>query len=153
MIGPGQGRPRQVLAQHLGRAHRVGDFHRIFSFAFFRRNLKIDAVVVASADGQPRSSPAPNGYTTPVDVNRLVLWLTNRMKTVTLRYHSKCPEDLAAIAESKSEIVPNVQFFGKTAFTIENAPIPKSIGDSIGLEKTITVQMKVRLDKADKADD
>src|SRR6202034_684632 len=36
------------LAQQLGRAHRVGDFHRIFSFAFFGRNLKIDAVVVAS---------------------------------------------------------------------------------------------------------
>ena len=29
-------------------AHRVGDFHRIFSFVFFGRNLKIDAVVVAS---------------------------------------------------------------------------------------------------------
>ena len=38
----------QVLAQQLGHAHRVGDFHRIFSFVFFGRNLKIDAVVVAS---------------------------------------------------------------------------------------------------------
>jgi hypothetical protein len=40
-----------------------------------------------------------------------------------------------------------VQFFGKTAFTIENAPIPKSIQDAIGVEKTITVQMKVKLEK------
>ncbi|MFZ5479046.1 MAG: hypothetical protein ACOZNI_19905 [Myxococcota bacterium] len=57
------------------------------------------------------------------------------------------PEDLAAVSEGKSKAVPNVQFFGKTAFTIENAPIPKSIRDAIGVEKTITVQMKVRLDR------
>jgi hypothetical protein len=37
----------QVLAQQLCCAHRVGDFHRIFSFAFVGPNLKIDAVVVA----------------------------------------------------------------------------------------------------------
>ena len=28
------------------------------------------------------------------------------------------PEDLTAISEGKSQAVPNVQFFGKTAFTI-----------------------------------
>jgi hypothetical protein len=57
------------------------------------------------------------------------------------------PGDLEAISEARSEVVPNVQFFGKTAFTIENAPIPKSIQDAIGVEKTITVQMKVKLEK------
>lgn len=56
--------------------------------------------------------------------------------------------DLEGIAKNDSSVVPNVTFFGKTAFTIENAPIPKSVRDSIGVEKTITVQMKVRLDKA-----
>lgn len=56
-------------------------------------------------------------------------------------------KDLEAIAEGKSQEVPNVQFFGKTTFTIENAPIPKSIDAAIGAEKTINVQMKVRLDK------
>lgn len=56
-------------------------------------------------------------------------------------------DDLAKIASVPSDVVPNVQFFGKTAFTIENAPIPKSIQESIGVEKTITVQMKVRLDR------
>lgn len=48
--------------------------------------------------------------------------------------------DLEAISGAKSEVVPNVQLFGKTAFTIENAPIPKSLRDTIGVEKTITVQ-------------
>lgn len=56
--------------------------------------------------------------------------------------------DLKSIADAKSDVVPNVTFFGKTAFTIENAPIPKSLKDAIGVEKTITVQMKVRIDKA-----
>jgi hypothetical protein len=56
-------------------------------------------------------------------------------------------EDLEAVSEAQSEVVPNVQFFGKTAFTIENAPIPKSIRDTIGVEKTITVQIKVRMDR------
>jgi hypothetical protein len=51
------------------------------------------------------------------------------------------------MSEAHSDIVPNVTFFGKSAFTIENAPIPKSIKDTIGVEKTITVQMKVRFDK------
>lgn len=55
--------------------------------------------------------------------------------------------DLKSIADAKSDVVPNVTFFGKTAFTIENAPIPKSIKDAIGAEKTITVTMKVRIDK------
>jgi len=55
--------------------------------------------------------------------------------------------DLEQIAGQDSDVVPNVTFFGKTAFTIENAPIPKSVRDAIGVEKTITVQMKVRLDK------
>jgi hypothetical protein len=58
-------------------------------------------------------------------------------------------DDMSAIAEGKSAVVPNVSFFGKTAFTIENAPIPKSIRDAIGVEKTITVQMKVKIDKAE----
>jgi hypothetical protein len=57
--------------------------------------------------------------------------------------------DLEDIAGNDSSAVPNVTFFGKTAFTIENAPIPKSVRDSIGVEKTITVQMKVRIDKSD----
>ena len=47
----------QVLAHELCRAHRVGDFHRIFSFAFFGRNLKIDAVVVASGGSSDRATP------------------------------------------------------------------------------------------------
>lgn len=55
--------------------------------------------------------------------------------------------DLEAISEGKSELVPNVQFFGKTAFTIENAPIPKSVKDTIGVEKTITVQFKVKMER------
>lgn len=59
-------------------------------------------------------------------------------------------DDLEAISETNSEVVPNVQFFGKTAFTIENAPIPKSIRDTIGVEKTITIQMKVRMDRTNK---
>lgn len=54
---------------------------------------------------------------------------------------------LEAISQGESKIVPSVQFFGKTAFTIENAPIPKSINDAIGAEKTITVTMKVKIDK------
>lgn len=57
--------------------------------------------------------------------------------------------DLEAISEAKSEVVPNVQFFGKTAFTIENAPIPKSVQDTIGVEKTVTVQFKVKMDKSE----
>ncbi|WP_260598080.1 hypothetical protein [Sphingomonas endolithica] len=56
--------------------------------------------------------------------------------------------DLEETAGGHSNTIPNVTFFGKTAFTIENAPIPKSIRDSVGLEKTITVQLKVKLDKS-----
>jgi len=56
--------------------------------------------------------------------------------------------DLQSIAGAKSDVVPNVTFFGKTAFTIENAPIPKSVKDALGVEKTITVTMKVRIDPA-----
>jgi hypothetical protein len=46
------------------------------------------------------------------------------------------PEDLAAIAAAKSKVVPNVELTGdplmgggvqKTPFTIENAPVAKSI--------------------------
>ncbi len=55
--------------------------------------------------------------------------------------------DLETISAAGSDVVPNVSFYGKTSFTIENAPIPKSIRDSIGVEKTVTVQMKVRLDR------
>ena len=58
-------------------------------------------------------------------------------------------DDLEAHSEKPSEVTPNVVFFGKTAFTIENAPIPKSIEETLGVEKTITVQVKVRMDKRD----
>ena len=61
----------QVLAHELCRAHRVGDFHRIFSFVFFGRNLKIDAVVVASG--------GPSGRAIP----RTPLWWTQLTACVT----------------------------------------------------------------------
>lgn len=41
------------------------------------------------------------------------------------------PEDLKAIASGKSVQIPNAKFFGKTTFTIENAPIPKSINGHV----------------------
>ncbi|MBY9064948.1 hypothetical protein K7957_18590 [Sphingomonas yunnanensis] len=41
------------------------------------------------------------------------------------------PEELRAIAAGKSVEIPSSVFFGKTAFTIENAPIPKSIHDKV----------------------
>ena len=59
----------QVLAQQLGRAHGVVDVHRIFSFVFFGRNLKVDAVVVASG--------GPSGRATP----RTPLWRTQLVHT------------------------------------------------------------------------
>ena len=46
------------------------------------------------------------------------------------------PKDLRAIAAGKSVQVPNSDFFGKTTFTIENAPIPKSIGDTVTVQLT-----------------
>jgi hypothetical protein len=50
----------QLLTHLLGNAHRVGDFHRAFSFLLFGRNLKIDAVVVASGNGQLKANqPGP----------------------------------------------------------------------------------------------
>ena len=47
-------------------------------------------------------------------------------------------EDLKAIAEGKAVQVPSSVFFGKTSFTIENAPIPKSLTDMV------TVQLEVK---------
>ncbi|KWD61900.1 hypothetical protein WL68_21050 [Burkholderia cepacia] len=41
------------------------------------------------------------------------------------------PEDLKAIASGKSVQISSAKFFGKTTFTIENAPIPKSITDAV----------------------
>lgn len=43
-------------------------------------------------------------------------------------------EDLKAIAAGKSVEVPSSKFFGKTTFTIENAPIPKSIDDKVSIQ-------------------
>ena len=45
-------------------------------------------------------------------------------------------DDLRAIASGKSVQVPNAKFFGKTTFTIENAPIPKSIDDTVTIQLT-----------------
>jgi len=45
-------------------------------------------------------------------------------------------EDLEAIAKAKSKVVPNIKRLGKTAFTIENAPVAKSIMRPINLELT-----------------
>ncbi len=42
--------------------------------------------------------------------------------------------DLKAIAAGKSVRIPSSKFFGKTAFTIENAPIPKSITDKMAIQ-------------------
>jgi hypothetical protein len=54
----------QILAQQACRAHRVSDFHRIFSFVFFGRNLKFDAVVIASGEPSGRAIPGtPLGWT------------------------------------------------------------------------------------------
>lgn len=50
--------------------------------------------------------------------------------------------DLKAIASGKSVQVPSAKFFGKTTFTIENAPIPKSIHDKV------TIQLHVDKSKA-----
>lgn len=44
------------------------------------------------------------------------------------------PEDLRAIAAGKSVQVPSSKFFGKTTFTIENAPIPKSAHDKVTIQ-------------------
>jgi hypothetical protein len=44
-----------MLAQQACHAHRVSDFHRIFSFVFFGRNFKIDAVVIASGERSGRA--------------------------------------------------------------------------------------------------
>ncbi|MBS0505249.1 MAG: hypothetical protein JSS55_15930 [Proteobacteria bacterium] len=41
------------------------------------------------------------------------------------------PDELRAIAAGKSVEVPSSVFFGKTTFTIENAPIPKSVHDKV----------------------
>lgn len=49
--------------------------------------------------------------------------------------------DLKAIASGKSVQVPSAKFFGKTTFTIENAPIPKSIHDKV------TIQLHVEKSK------
>ena len=47
------------------------------------------------------------------------------------------PEELRAIAAGKSVEIPSSVFFGKTAFTIENAPIPKSIHDKVTVKLEI----------------
>jgi hypothetical protein len=44
------------------------------------------------------------------------------------------PEELKAIASGKSVEIPSSVFFGKTAFTIENAPIPKSVHDKVTIK-------------------
>lgn len=44
------------------------------------------------------------------------------------------PDDLKAIAAGKAVQVPSSTFFGKTIFTIENAPIPKSIHDKVTIQ-------------------
>jgi hypothetical protein len=51
------------------------------------------------------------------------------------------PADLKAIASGKSVKIASSKFFGKTAFTIENAPIPKSIHDHV------TIQLNVKKGK------
>jgi hypothetical protein len=47
-------------------------------------------------------------------------------------------DELKAIAAGKSVEIPSSVFFGKTAFTIENAPIPKSVHDKV------TVKLEVK---------
>ena len=44
------------------------------------------------------------------------------------------PEDLKAIARGAAVQVPSSAFFGKTLFTIENAPIPKSVHDKVTIQ-------------------
>ena len=44
------------------------------------------------------------------------------------------PADLKAIAAGKAVQVPSSAFFGKTAFSIENAPIPKSIHGKVTIQ-------------------
>lgn len=51
------------------------------------------------------------------------------------------PNDLKAIAAGKAVQVPSSTFFGKTVFSIENAPIPKSIHDKV------TIQLHVEKSK------
>ncbi|KVH79036.1 hypothetical protein WM34_16370 [Burkholderia ubonensis] len=47
------------------------------------------------------------------------------------------PEDLKAIASGKAVQISSAKFFGKTTFTIENAPIPKSIKDAVTIRLEI----------------
>jgi hypothetical protein len=47
-------------------------------------------------------------------------------------------DDLKAIAQGKSVQVPSSLFFGKTIFTIENAPIPKSVHDKVTIQLHIS---------------
>lgn len=44
------------------------------------------------------------------------------------------PEDLKSIAAGRAVQVPSATFFGKTIFTIENAPIPKSVHDKVTIQ-------------------
>lgn len=44
------------------------------------------------------------------------------------------PDDIKAIASGKSVEIPSSKFFGKTLFTIENAPIPKSVRDKVTIQ-------------------
>ena len=43
-------------------------------------------------------------------------------------------DELKAIAAGKSVEVPSSIFFGRTSFTIENAPIPKSVYDKVTIK-------------------
>ena len=45
----------RCLRSRLANAHRVSDLHRIFSFVYFGRNFKIDAVVIASGERSGRA--------------------------------------------------------------------------------------------------
>ncbi len=47
-------------------------------------------------------------------------------------------EELRSIAAGKSVEIPSAVFFGKTAFTIENAPIPKSTHDKVTIKLDVT---------------
>src|ERR1039458_7211760 len=54
----------RCLRSRLANAHRVSDLHRIFSFVYFGRNFKIDAVVIASGEPSGRAIPGtPLGWT------------------------------------------------------------------------------------------
>jgi hypothetical protein len=51
-------------------------------------------------------------------------------------------DDLKAIASGQSVKIPSSKFFGKTVFTIENAPIPKSIDDNVTIQIVLEKDVK-----------